>query len=87
MTLQAEVLNGLLRDIFNHLRNFINKKNGKINTYVAFSKIQICSSKILHVELLQYFKDIIINFERVVEMSKGVLFIHALVNKIRMLKC
>ena len=64
----------------------MNAKNGRINTYVAFNKIQICSSKRLQAELLQYFGNIIINFERVVEMNKCVLSIHALVNEIKMLK-
>ena len=65
----------------------MNAKNGRINTYVAFNKIQICSSKRLQAELLQYFRNIITNFERIVEMNKCILFIHALVNEIKMLKC
>ena len=65
----------------------MNAKNGRINTYVAFNKIQICSSKRLQAELLQYFRNIITNFERIVEMNKCILFIHVLVNEIKMLKC
>ena len=45
--------------------SIVNAKNGKINTYVAFNKMQIFSAKRIQLEPFQYFEDMIINFEHV----------------------
>ena len=41
----------------------------------------------MQLRLSQYFEDMIVNFERVVEINNDLFFIHALVNKVKMLKC
>ena len=46
--------------------------NNKVNTFVAFNKVQICSHERLQLNLLHYFEDMTINFERVVEINSGV---------------
>ena len=52
VNLQTEVSYGLLWEIFNGIRNLINAKYSKINTYAAFNKVQICSTKRMQLELL-----------------------------------
>ena len=44
-TLELEVSHGLLWDIFNHARNFM-EKMAKKNSYVAFNKMQSCSANV-----------------------------------------
>lgn len=52
VNLQTEVPYGLLWKIFNGIRNLINAKYSKINTYAAFNKVQICSTKRMQLALL-----------------------------------
>ena len=40
----------------------------------------------MQLELLQYFENMIINFERVVEINNEVFFVNAVVTKAKMLK-
>ena len=56
---------------------------GKI---VAFNKIQTCPSKSLPLETLEYFEDIVVQFQCVKEINSGTLFIKTIVSKIKMLK-
>ena len=71
---------------YNRSRNLINVKNRKLNTYVVFNEVQICSIKRMQLELLRYLEVMIINSERVVEINNRVFFYHALINKAKMLK-
>ena len=52
VNLQTEVSYGLLWEIFNGIRNLINAKYSKTNTYAAFNKVQICSTKRMQLEHL-----------------------------------
>lgn len=56
---------------------------GKI---VAFNKIQTCPSKRLPLETLEYFEDIVVQFQCVKEINSSTLFTKAIVSKIKMLK-
>ena len=44
-------------------------------------------AKRIQLELSQYVEDMIINFERTVEINNGVFFNNTLVNKPQILKC
>ena len=46
----------------------VNAKDAKNNTYVAISKVLLCSTKRIQLEILQYVEDMIINFDRAVEI-------------------
>ena len=77
------------RSVLGHFQSCqkVNARNGKSNTYVAFNKVQSGSDTRIQLELLQYVEDMIINFERAVEINNGVFFNNALVNKPQILKC
>ena len=84
--MKTEMPSGLLWDILNVIKKKkIHETNSRINTFVAFNKIQICYSTRKQLRLLQYFEDVVVNFERVVEVHDE-SFIYALVNKVKMLK-
>ena len=53
---------------------------------VAFNKIQTCPSKRLPLETLEYFEDIVVQFQCVKEINSSTLFIKAIISKIKMLK-
>ena len=46
----------------------------------------MCYSTRKQLRLLQYFEDVVVNFERVVEVNNDESFIYTLVNKVKMLK-
>lgn len=46
----------------------------------------MCYSTRKQLRLLQHFEDVVVNFERVVEVNNDESFIYALVNKVKMLK-
>ena len=76
---------GLFWDILNVVKKN-HETNSRINTFVAFNKIQMCYSTRKQLRLLQHFEDVVVNFERVVEVNNDESFIYALVNKVKMLK-
>lgn len=86
ISLEAGMQSALLREVLDKIRNKTNKINNQITAFVAFKKIQIASSERLQLRLLQYFEDMIAHFEWVVEVRKGVFFIHTVVNKAKMLQ-
>ena len=76
----------LLWDVFFNIHRIVSKENNNWNNYVAFDKIQICTSKRLPLETLEYFEDIVVQFECVKEINNSTLFIKAIISKIKMLK-
>ena len=55
------------------------KSNDRLNTFVAFDEIHICPTERLQLRLLQYFEDMVINFEYLAE-TNDVFSIHVFVN-------
>ena len=71
-TLELEVSHGLLWDIFNHARNFMEKMAKKT---LMLPSTRCNHALLMQLELLQYVGEMIINFQRVIESNNGGVFL------------